>query len=343
VILWVLGLILGVASGGEFRTVELADGRLVTAELLGLEHEVMEAQLPQGRVSWPLSTIRSMEPSTAEAYRTQPAWTVLVLPVGYASDDLIAEARDAAGRLVGLLPRVPALDVWERESLDQRLDPAEREALLDCGPEPLCALALLGPRAPHLVIGAELVPGDGVETPVLRMTSGYAGSPLAARQVRVPYPIADPGLDAQVMAGLYPLFHLEPDRFLLAELATYTVPGAPTPAPPPVASVPSWRLVDSELIGWVPLPGLPHLVAGDARGAAVAWAVVVPGTAAMVYVAGWSTWKRRQLWVAGLGSYAVLSVAVNQLLLAGDTPRAARLGVVPLEGGAAVTATVAVP
>ncbi len=333
---------LGLAAAAEYREVELADGRLLTAELLGMDGETIVVELPQGRASWPLTAIQDLRPATAEAYASQPAWTALVLPLA-ADAELTELAADAERRIQALLPRVPALEVWDRGALGERLGPAETEALAACGADAVCALEALGPLAPELVIGAELVSETAGEPPILRLASGFASAPLAARQVRVPYPAGEPGLDAQVMAGLYPLLHLDPDRFLLAELATYVVPGEPVAPPPPPEPPPQFRLAEARGLGWIPVPGLPSAVQGRPREAAVAAAVVLPGTAAMVYVAGWSTWHRRQLWLAGLGSYAVLSVAVNQLLLSRNTDRPARLGVAPLEGGAAVTATVQVP
>jgi hypothetical protein len=65
----------------------------------------------------------------------------------------------------------------------------------------------------------------------------------------------------------------------------------------------------------VPLPGLPSMLAGDGRGAALAWLVAAPGTAGMVAASGASsTSPGRMIATSALGSWVLIS-ATNLALV----------------------------
>ncbi len=332
-----VALLTGGVQAQQYRSIELGDGRVLVGDVLGLDGEAMFVRLPQGEVTLSLASCRAVLPATNEDYDTQPPWSIWLLPVGYAEPGLEEPAREVAEALTGLLENFPAV-VLSRAA--QVVSEEHRAALIACGPDASCAAAALGESGPMILLGAELVDDPDSETPLLRLGSAFSGAPLAAQQVRVPYPAGEPGTVAQVLAGLYPLLHLDPDPARLRALATYVVPGRKAePLPPPPPPEPLLGR-ESRALDFVPIPGFSSIVQGDRRRAAIAWAVVVPGTAAMFTVSGYASWRRQQLALAGLSSYVVLTLAVNQVLGERSRADAPRLAVVPLEGGAAVTATV---
>ncbi len=330
----------GQLQAQQFRTIVLGDGRVLVGDVLGLDGEAMFVRLPQGDVTLPLGSVRSLVPATEEDFQSQPPWVVWLLPVALGDPVLQADADEVDDALMGLLENFPAVVVGRAA---EEAHPEDQLALAECGADVTCAVAVLDERAPTVTVGAELLVDPESDVPVLRLGSAYVGAPLAAQQVRVPYPAGEPGAVAQVLAGLYPLLHLDPDPARLRALATYVVPGRkaePLPPPPPPEPI---LARDSRALDFVPIPGFSSIVQGDRRRAAIAWAVVVPGTAAMFSLSGYATWRRQQLALAGLGSYAVLTLAVNQVLGERSRAEAAQVAVLPLEGGAAVTATITPP
>ncbi|NOY25815.1 MAG: hypothetical protein GXP62_08060 [Oligoflexia bacterium] len=84
---------------------------------------------------------------------------------------------------------------------------------------------------------------------------------------------------------------------------------------------------------WVPLPGMPSLAQHDWAAVATSWAIVVPGTAAMVAVAGKVSFSRPQLALTSVASYYLLTVAVNKAV--GLRHLDATVAAAPLPGGGA--------
>ena len=86
-------------------------------------------------------------------------------------------------------------------------------------------------------------------------------------------------------------------------------------------------LSDAELmrLSLVPVPGFPSLYQRDLRHFGLAWAVVVPATAAFVGVAGLASFRRPQLIGLGLTGYYVSSVVASRAL--GIHSQRARLSV----------------
>jgi hypothetical protein len=120
-------------------------------------------------------------------------------------------------------------------------------------------------------------------------------------------PIPEGLLTEALYGGLY----LEPPP--AAPVAVVPVPQPVDPQlPPPQERPPAETLRKMAL---VPLPGLPSMLAGDGRGAALAWLVAAPGTAGMVAAAGASSASPgRMIATSALGSWVLIS-ATNRALL----------------------------
>jgi len=67
-------------------------------------------------------------------------------------------------------------------------------------------------------------------------------------------------------------------------------------------------------LSWIPVPGLPSLARRDMKGFALSWGVVVPGSVAMVGVAGYSSFRSRQFAALGILSYGALTIATNRVV-----------------------------
>lgn len=92
-------------------------------------------------------------------------------------------------------------------------------------------------------------------------------------------------------------------------------PAAADPAPgqPPAArGGPSDATLRA--LAWVPLPGTPSLARKDWGGFAASMGVALPGSALMVGIAGQASFTREQLIATGVGSFYILTVAMNKAI-----------------------------
>jgi hypothetical protein len=317
------------ARAAEYRRVTLQDDRQVVAEIVSAGPEGQVLRLPQGQMTVPFADILSMDVINATEFDAQRPWRVVVLPFAVVRP----EWEDAATRLHGVvrqeLRQLPRVNESAPDGFRGRLDEASIQALSACGLNPGCAAPLARNAGATLVVmGALGQTGDG--DPELTLLSVWAGAPNAQRRASAVLE-ADPDLDrGPVRGSLYAVLQLDlpPDPAPVAAVAA---------APAPAAPVDPARL---RRLAWAPLPGLTAMAQGDGRGAATSLAIALPGTAAMVAVAGSATSSPLgMIGLSALGYYA-LSVSVNQAI--GN--RGLEVGAAALpDGGAALTVGAPLP
>lgn len=396
---WLL-LLVAPAFAGEYRRLELADGRKVAVEVLASTADGLEVSVPQGRMRLPYEAVASITAMSPADWAALPPLRILVLPVVAEPTALPADAQAADLQLraeLGALPRTTVLQLGETDI------PADAAAQLRaCGAD----LACVGAASGALPVDVTLLPGL-VSGPALSVSATWRGVADAHATVTLPF-AADPearrvatsnavhdalglehpaaplapvvtaaataaspwtvmGVEEPVVATLptpastgpstsdtpwgaapaapasapgvttqgpaattTPTSATAPTAPATTPPAAATPPAATPPAgtPPdaatPAATAPKARRTGevSPALAFVPLPGFPEWVAGDAGHGLAATALVVPGTAAMVYASGASTSRKGEfLLLSGIGYYS-LCVATSRAFLPVVTPTA---------------------
>ncbi|MGB0639493.1 MAG: hypothetical protein ACPGTU_09175, partial [Myxococcota bacterium] len=70
------------ANAAEYRSITIANGRNIPAEVKDMTATEITLDTPQGIVKIPSAELQSMDGLTAEAYAALEPWTVVVLPFG---------------------------------------------------------------------------------------------------------------------------------------------------------------------------------------------------------------------------------------------------------------------
>ncbi len=333
------------AWSGEFRKIELADGRILVAEVTGTYAEGLALRVPQGMFKTPFDDILRIDPVDESVYRSLPALRVLVLPVG-ARDGLLPNDADlATKRLRTEMSRVPGTRVLVLEDLPAGTPSA---TLHGCGLDASCVLGASGGLAVDVIVMGMLgAPGGAASE--LTLSSVWSGATRAQRRTSI---VRAGTLDSQIReidAATYVLLAVEAERAPVVAVAPFPtpVPGAvPTPVPTPLPvviaapvatpAVPSPTPITQPASGtsidpalaFVPIPGFPSWLAGDYRGGVIATAIVIPATALVVWAAGHESPSPAAFGLlAGVGYYAVCA-ATNRAVLP--------VAITPTVGGAAV-------
>lgn len=333
----------GPARAAEYRRITVNDGRVLVAAVENTTATGLELSMPQGRTTVRFDQVQSLEEVDQATWAAQPSWTVVVLPPSAADAALIATLDQQLRQAVA---EVPAIVATTPDKMS-RLTTSQRTAFAACGTDAACIQGFLDATGARVAVSARL---DGpADDRSLVVVTSFAAAPLARREVSV-----DWLPDASAMAGplrqtVETAMHLQPrpvERVLprSAEPATATATTTPpvettSPAQPlaePRAATASRGPSDAALraMSWVPLPGLPSAARGDWGGFGASWAVVAPGSVAMVAVAGQASFTRPQMLAAGIGGFYVLTVAANKAI--GLRGIDAQLSAAPLRGGGAV-------
>ena len=401
---WLL-LLVAPALAGEYRRLDLADGRTITVEVLGATPDGLEVAVRQGRMLLPFDRVTNITPISAADWQAVAPLRILFLPVvtdpgGPPADAQAADLQLRAER--GALPRTTVLQIGELA-----LSEDARAQLRGCGVDVVCIHQSTAPLPVDVTLVCNL--GGPVDAPSLTLASAWRGYPdvqaagtvpfaadaesrrisassavhdaLGLRRVTTPLaPIvtapataASPwtvlGVEDPMVAAV-PLPALAPPAVVpppepsdspwgapaapaptgvpvippvvvpdtppadepaspgsappAATPPTAPPPAATTPAPvSPTATLPGARLTNSPVspaLAFVPLPGFPEWVSGDTAHGLLATALVVPGTAAIVYVSGASTSRPVEFAaLSGLGYYS-LCVATSRAFLPVVTP-----------------------
>ena len=315
---FVIGFMISTSAAwaGEYRSVTLADGRVIAAEIKGITATTMTLDTPQGVVEISPNDLRTMDALSAEEYQNLPPWKVLVLPF---SDDGSEQANDDAhtAQLYALrvLQSIPAVSAITINDLPPTVPENTRSALSLCGTDLQCAT-----RNGEIVQADAVIMGN-VETQDAGMlfTLGgiFVNAPSARKRTSIEY--STPLLEQRNALAKAPydvLFLSPPDDGFAPNLAI--AENKPMgPEKKKAAPEKQKRTAPGNLanLAWAPVPGITALKTKNNAGFATALGTVTVGTAASVYVAGHSTYSAPQMVaVTALSSYG-LTVLVNHLFV----------------------------
>lgn len=292
-------ILVGLASAAEYRSIEVADGRTLVGEVVGSDATGMRLRLPQGDTDIAYADIVRVDPVEAAAVHGQSDWRVLVLPTGGA--DPAAEAAVEA-ELIAALAQVPHTRVGGLDSLPTTIPEAMRAALGACGLDATCVLGAGSTLPVDVVVLSAWSPGEPEE---LVAASVWLVAPRAQFRAGGRHAAAERG--RAIQAAAWGVLDLVPSP------QPPSRDPAPTPEPaaaaearsPPAPRPPS---------PWVPLPGWTAWRSGRPGAGLAATAVVVPATAAVVWVAGHESPSPVPALIIGAVTWTSLCVGSNRLL-----------------------------
>lgn len=322
-------LLASAALAAEYRQIEVADGRTLLGEVVATGDQGLTLRLPQGVTDVVFPDIVRLDPVAAALVEAQPPLRVLVLPSAGADP----ATEDSADRqLLATLAAVPYTRVTTLDALPQTVSDTTRSTLRSCGLDTTC-----------VVSAATDVPVDVVVMPVLRvdttveelvLASVWLDAPRAQRRVATSHPLGAEARGPDIAAAAFTLLGVRPaDGAAKAGVEAAARPqGVPvvTPAPvpsPPVAAAPPRDLRGYEFI---PVPGITAFADGRPGAGVAAMAVVVPATAALVYVAGHESARAGTVVAVSAIGYYALCVVSNRIV--------APVYVTPTDGGAVISA-----
>lgn len=332
----------GAAHAAEYRKVTLQDGRTLVAEVLDTKPTGLELRLPQGETQVPFDTIASLEPVDASVFESQGPWTIVVLPPPRGIDDLAPGLSDQVKAGVDAIPDTVRTAPQQLTTLD----PAGRARFSACGVEPLCIQRHLDQSEATAAISVTVEDASGGRQIVV--TGAFSNAPRARREVTVDWN-ADPAmLSVPIAQAVQTALHLEPttkavvlprpDDPVAQVEPEPTNPVEPKPEKPPKAEKPPKEGPSPQALramSWAPVPGLPSAARGDWGGFAASWGVVVPGSAAMVYLSGEAGFTPEQFLLTAVGGSYLLTVTANKAI--GLRGLDATVSAAPLPGGAALS------
>ena len=295
------------ASAAEYRSITLADGRVIAAEIKSVTATEMVLDTPQGEVRISPSDLRDMAPMSDETYASLPPWQVLVLPFGGESN--VTEDLNF-GELYSLrvLKSIDAINPITVDSLATNVKDSTKSALSSCGTNLQCATRHGADAEVDVVVMGRIDPVS--EKRVLTLGAVFVDSPAARKRGEIDYTGSLLEKRQEITKQLYSsLFLTPPDKAEVAVFVTPT-PASPTSAP----STASTKPVNSANLVWAPLPGITALKQNNTVGFATALGVVGAGTATSVYLSGHATYSAPQMIaMTTLTSYG-LTVFMNHLL-----------------------------
>ncbi len=372
-ILALLGLSLP-ATAAEYRRITVNDGRVLIAEVADTTDTGLRLVLHQGRTLVAFQDVVNLEDVDVSTWDSQEDWQLIVVPPKPQDLQRAPELQEtltaAAAGIPASTPLRPAdvttLSVTDRGRLANcGTDSGCVQGYLDkSGADVLVAARVQGPAdAPEIVVTATYATAPRAWREVAFDRPSGAGSYAGVMRQAIetalhldPRPAGLTAADGLGPGALPDAAQPPTTPGALPDAEPEQAPGAlPTadasssePAPPDPAPVQDLTDLDKpagapmggpsrstlRALSWVPLPGTPSLARGDWGGFAGSMGVVVPGTAAMVYVAGKASFSREQLIATGAGSFYVLTVAMNKAF--GLRGLGGELAVQPLPGGGLV-------
>lgn len=369
-------LLAQLAAAAEYRRVELADGRVIVAEVQNTDANGIDVRVPQGRMHLSFDRVLRIDPAEAEAWAAQKPIRVLVLPFTAEGGAPAASPESARTRVWDELGKVPAVARVELAAMGGWAPATTLQALAGCGADAGCIGARVASLDVDVVIGgsvrgsggeelvlaaawplyadvrttvtARLVPGTppgevawnlsraslgllpepwpgagpaGVPTGAATLPLGVGQAPTAPPAGAAVPPEAS-ALAASVPAGaaVPPEASVPPEPVAVpSPPPTVLPPVEPAPAGPAAAPPRGPRTPDPAL-AFVPLPGFAQWVAGDAPRALAATAVVVPGTAGLVYLAGAGATRPAEAIALSAAGYYALCVVTGRAFVPLVTP-----------------------
>ena len=132
--------ITGSAWAAEYRSITLADGRVVAAEIQSITATSMTLATPQGTVEISPQDLRTMDSMSVEEYNQLEPWKVLVLPfVDDESSGANEDAQMAKLYALRVLKSIPAIAPITIDDLPESVPENTRRSLSLCGTDLQCA------------------------------------------------------------------------------------------------------------------------------------------------------------------------------------------------------------
>lgn len=322
------------ARAQEYRKITLSSGRAVVGIVESTLADGMLVRVPQGVVKVPFVEVVNLEPVDSAVYASQRSWAVVVLPFAQEAGVVSADVEALRARLADLTALLPAVQPALAES---RPVPPGRGSVEVCGRDAACAARMGGLLGADVVLSGVVASGDGgalALTLVGTFTATPGATASATAAVRPPFS----GDRGALFTAIQTALSLSPDSSALpAEPVASAPPEPPAPPPGPVKPPPPEpRPMDAARLSklvWVPVPGLPAMLSGDGKRAALAWGITLPVSATLVNVAGHAAFTRPQLLATSVLGTAMTAIAVNHAVgLRHDLSAA----VAPAPGGGAM-------
>ncbi len=292
------------AQAAEYRSITLANGRVVPAEIKSITATEMVLKTPQGEMTISPNDLRDMAPMSNEAYNALPPWRVLVLPFG--GDSEHSEDRKF-GELYALrvLKSINSVAPLSISDLANSVGESTKSALSSCGTNLQCATQNGAGANVDVVVMGRIDPS--AEQRVLTLGAVFVDAPAARQRGEISYSNNLIDKRKEITEGLYnSLFLSKPAKAEVLSLA------APTESAPKTSLPTSPNL---SRMAWSPIPGITAIKQNNMTGFATALGVVGAGTATSVYMAGKATYSAPQMIaMTSLTSYG-LTVFVNHLFL----------------------------
>ena len=288
----------------EYRTITLANGRTVPAEIGEITATEMVLTTPQGEVRIAPNDLRSMEPLAADAYAAYPPWRVLVLPFTGLDDDDGETARLYVKRVVEGIPAVQSVVI---DDLPPSVGETTRRALAICGTDLQCATRHGEAAGVDIVVMGQTSSTDAGNR--LDVGAVFVETPEARQRESILYEDSILSHRASILKATYTALFLTPPN-------NPTMPDAAVVeaaiAPPRVSGALTSPINN---LAWVPLPGITAYRQGDTAQFATALGIVGAGTAASVAWSGHAAYSAPQMVAMNAMTAYGLTVLVNHVFI----------------------------
>ena len=334
-------LAIGAALAGEYRQLEIADGRSMTVEVVGSEATGLVVRVPQGWMHLPYEQVLSITPVEASAYTSLRPLRILVLP--FTSGP--GAGADSASRTEGLIRSgfggVPATEVLALAQLGGYAPASTAAALANCGADLSCLRARIAVYPVDVVVAGTAAADDALSLVIAYPPWPDAGNAASARFVGsadAQHLVASQAVHQLLGVDLPPAVAvvatapsdpvvIPPEPVAAIAPGVLPTPAAPVPEPPARhrGAVPQW-------VAAIPIPGATAWAGGDIAHGLAAVALVVPATAGVGFLAGTSGSRQEEvIGLTAVGWWA-LCAFTNVTWMPTVMP-----SVTPTEGGAKVS------
>jgi hypothetical protein len=293
------------ATAAEYRAIQLANGRIVPAEIGEITATEMVLHTPQGEVRIAPQELRSMEPMSPEEYAAVEPLKVLVIPFkGQASDD----AKIGAMYVVRVLKGIPAIQALTLDDLPPSVGETTRSALATCETEFYCATRHGADAGADVIVMGEA--RTEAESKKLYIGAVFVNTPEARKREYIEF---KDSLLTHRRALAIKTYH----ALFLSPPAGIELPALPEITPPVLPVEPEYipKQSDFERMAWTPVPGITALKQGDSAGFVTALGVVGAGTAASVAWSGHASYSATQMVAMNALTGYGLTVLVNHMFL----------------------------
>ncbi len=292
------------AFAAEYRSITLANGRSIPAQIGEVTATEMVLSTPQGEVRIAPNELRSMDPLSAEDYAAHEAWRVLVLPFSGENTQDNETARLYINRVIKGIPAVQTVTV---DALPPSVGETTRRALAICGTDLQCATRHGSDAGVDIVVMGKTSSTD--QGSVLDVGAVFVDTPEARQRESILYDDALLTQRSSILKATYKVLFLSPppNPSIPEDAVGPPVAAASQVAPPPPSAPAS--------LAWTPLPGITALNQGNPTGFATAVGIVGVGTAASVAWSGYASYSAPQMVaMSALTSYG-LTVFVNHMFV----------------------------